>query len=99
MANEQKKAFIIDLIRDSQDLVNVADKLADQNKEYFDSGYNGGGADAIADADLAVHDMTAAEFTSYITLIQQLDNFMTNAAVTTGDYKATLNKMRRAPGI
>lgn len=99
MAGEQKKAFIVELIRDAQTLASVADKVADQENEYFDAGYNGGGADAIADADLAAHDMTAAEFTAYITLIQQLNNFMTNAAVTAADYISTLNKMRRAPGI
>lgn len=99
MAGEQKKAFIVELIRDAQTLISVIDKLADQENEYFDNAYGSGGADEIIDSDLAIHDMTAAQFTNYITLIQQLQNFAGNAAVTTGDYASTLNSMRRAPGV
>lgn len=99
MAGEQKAAFIVELIRDAQALVAVTDKVADQEGEFFDNGYNSAAADEIVQADLDPHDMTLAEFTNYITFIQQLKNFVGNTAVTTGDYAATLNAMRRAPGI
>lgn len=99
MAGQQKTAFIVELIRDAQALAPIMDKLSDRNKEYFDSGYNGGGADAIVDGDVSLYDITAAQFTSYITLMQQLDNLFGNAAVTTGDYAATINALRRAPNV
>ena len=99
MAGQQKTAYIVELIRDAVALAPIMDKLADRNKEYFDNGYNSGGADQIADADVATYDITAAEFTNYITLMGQLNNFFTNSAVTTGDYGSTINKLRRAPNI
>lgn len=39
--------------------------------------------------------MTKDDLTSAITLIQQFQNFMTNVAVTTADYKITLGKWER----
>jgi hypothetical protein len=99
MADERKSAFIVNTIRQAQGLASIADAIADLENEYFDNGYDGAGADSIIDADVAAHDITAAQFTSYITLMQQLKNFFGNSAVTTGDYAATLNALRRAPGV
>lgn len=72
------------LFRDAPDLESV----------YFDRGYNGGGADPIVDGDVAGLGITAAQIASGITLIQQLQNFADNAAVTTGDYGSTTNALR-----
>jgi hypothetical protein len=99
MAGEQKKAFIIDMIRTGQALVAIVDKLKDQDTEYFNAGYNGGGADEILDADLTPHDMTAAEFTNYVTLIEQLIDFANGDPVAQAVYISTLNQLRRAPGV
>lgn len=74
----------------------MADVLAERDKEYFDNGYNSGGGDEIVDSDLTDYDITTAQFTNAITLIQQLKNFYGNAAVTQSDYQATLSKLRRA---
>jgi hypothetical protein len=63
-------------------LANVNDVVSELENIYFDEGYNSGGADPIA------------EVGSIITLLQQFQNFTGNAAVTTGDYAATLNTTR-----
>ena len=80
---------------------NTATKLAQaidaaNNLEtvYFDRGYNVGGANPIVDLDVIGLGITAGTLGGLITLIQQLRNFVDNAAVATGDYDSTLNKMR-----
>lgn len=72
----------------------VADKLANVETVYFDRGYNGGGTNPIVDGDITILNITAAQLTSLITLIQQLNNFLGNIAVTTADYDSTLNNVR-----
>lgn len=66
----------------------------DVDSVYFDRGYNSGGADPIIDADIVGLEITATELGAFITLTQQLANFADNAAVTQGDYDATLNQIR-----
>ena len=75
-------------------LAAIIDEAADMDTVYFDRGYNSGGGDPIADADVSSLGITAADVGDFITLAQQLANFANNAAVTQGDYDATLNKMR-----
>lgn len=48
----------------------------------------------MTDQDIAGQNITAANVAAFITLAQQLDNFLNNAAVTTGDYDSTVNKLR-----
>ncbi len=79
---------------DATTLAQVADKLANLETVYFDRGYNSGGSSPIADVDIASLNITAAQLASLITLIQQLNNFVGNSAVTTADYDATLNAVR-----
>lgn len=99
MANERKKAFIRHVVRRVQEMVAIADDVADLENEYFDNGYNSGGGDAVTDGDMAIHDLTAAQFGSLITVMQQFDKLMTNQVVTQGDYIANLNAARRSPGV
>jgi len=99
MAGQRKAAYIVDVLRQAQALVEVADQLADLDNEYFDNGYNSGGANEIVDANMAVHDMTAAQFASLVTVMQQVDKLLTNQATTTGDYILNLNAARRASGV
>jgi hypothetical protein len=79
---------------DATTLAQVADRLANLESVYFDRGYNSGGSDPIGDIDVASLGVTAAQLGSLITLIQQLNNFLGNSAVTTADYDATLNAVR-----
>jgi hypothetical protein len=66
--------------------------LANLETVYFDRGYNGGGSNPITDGDASP--LTAANYAALITLIQQLNNFLGNSAVTPADYDATLNTIR-----
>jgi hypothetical protein len=79
---------------DATALAKVADKLANLENVYFDRGYNSGGSNPITDEDLTSLGYTAADLANLITLIQQLNNFLGNSAVTSGDYDATLNAVR-----
>lgn len=80
---------------DATTLAQVADKLANLETVYFDRGYNSGGSDPIANADIVSLNITAADLAALITLIQQFNNFLGNLAVSTGDYDATLNTVRK----
>ena len=96
MAGERKQAFIREIVRDVQALALLGKKWADQDNEYFDNGYNGGAADPIVDADVASADITAADFTNAITLMQNFEKLRTNQVPTTADYADTLNAILRA---
>jgi hypothetical protein len=75
-------------------LAAVIDDLESLSSVYYDRGYDSGGADAIADADVEALGLTAAELTAFVTMADQLTNFRDNLAVTTGDYGATINQVR-----
>ncbi len=60
---------------------------------YFDRVYNTGGT-AIIDADIVSLGITAANISSFITLVEQLQNFVDFLTVTEADYDTTLNAMR-----
>ena len=96
MADAKKTAFVRDLARRMQELDTLFDDAVDIEKEYFDLGYNSG-ANVITDAVVAMYNLTAANFASAITLIQQLKNFATGQAVSAADYAATTNVFKRAP--
>lgn len=57
---------------------------------WFDRAYSG----TITDADIAGSGLTVAQLTDAIVLFEQLLKFRDNQAVTTGDYGATLNRLR-----
>ena len=97
MAGEQKAAYIRDMLSHMHTLISVTDDLPELENMYFDNGYGSGGADEIIQTDLDKNDITVAEFTNLITLVQQLKNFTGNAVVTQSDYAATLNAVRHAP--
>lgn len=79
---------------DATTLAQVADKLSNLETVYFDRGYNSAGSNPIVDGDIVSLNITAADLAALITLTQQLNNFLGNLAVTTGDYDATLNTVR-----
>ena len=75
-------------------LAQVADRLTNLETVYFDRGYNSGGTNPIVDGDIVSLNITAADLAALVTLAQQLNNFLGNLAVATGDYDATLNTVR-----
>lgn len=99
MAGERKRDFLRHVVRRAQELIAIVDDVADLENEYFDNGYNSGGANEVTAGDAAVHDLTAAQFGSLITVLQQVDKLMTNQVTTQGDYIANLNAARRSPGV
>ena len=54
MADAKKAAYIRELVRNIQELDAIFDAAPDLENEYFDLGYNSGGANEIVDADVAV---------------------------------------------
>jgi hypothetical protein len=98
MAVNHKSAFTSTFIARIEELAKVMDQINAMTEEYFDNGYNSGGADEIVDGDLTDFAITATELGNGITLFQQLDNFFGNSAVSTGDYRATVNMLRRGRG-
>lgn len=68
----------------------------DIHKAFFDRGFNSGGSNEILDTDILDHTgLTAADVTAGITLCEQEKNFGNNTAVVQGDYKATINLLRK----
>lgn len=90
----QKSKFAAQVRATATKLAQAANEAEDIGSIYFDRTYNGGGADAIVDGDVASENLTAAKVASFITLAAQFANFTGNAAVTQGDYNSTLNKVR-----
>lgn len=70
----------------------VTDISPELHKEYFDNGYNISIGDGTVGA--VFEGMTAADFTGAITLLDQINKFTGNSAVTQGDYAASINKVR-----
>lgn len=55
----------------------------------------GSHANEIVDADLSILDYDAAQLLSCITLLLELSDFRENQAVTQGDYKTTMARVKR----
>lgn len=62
---------------------------------YFDRGYGQGGANEIVSDDLESYGLTPAAIASGISLFQQLQAFRSGGAVSSADYDATMNLLRR----
>jgi hypothetical protein len=84
----QKLETAREIIRVAKSLATVADLGADVTQEYFDSS-------AFTDDDVAPLGITAAQLTSVITMLQELEKFFSNEAVTAALYRTTLNGIRR----
>lgn len=90
-----KSTYVRKLMDAATRLSQVANEFGDLVSVYFDRGYNSGGSDELVDGDIASGlGITAVDVGNGVTLAQQLDNFLNNASVSTGDYDATLNKLR-----
>ena len=55
----------------------LADDILSLQNIYWDRGYNSGGADPLADADVEALGITAADVTGMITFADALDTFLT----------------------
>ena len=92
----RKSAYIEAFLRNANSIATVMDALLPYAQEYFNNGYNGGGSDPITNADLISYDITEANFTNMVTTLEQMEKFFSNQGVTTGDYRANVNQVRRA---
>jgi len=68
----------------------AVDNAADLKAEHFAVGN-----DAMSAEELDALGVDQATLDECVTYLDQLENFASNAAVTTGDYRTTLNKVRR----
>ena len=90
----QKDAFGAQAQNATTELADIATQCDDLVSTYFSRGYDGGGANPITDDDLAALSIDAADLASFITLAQQIGNFLGNVTVVTGDYQSIVNVMR-----
>ena len=89
-----KVEFIKAMQAEATALAKAAERLIDLREVFFDRGYNGGGADAITNADLGFAGLNTTTFDGVVNFITQLNNFLNNAAVSQADWFANLNKVR-----
>ena len=93
----KKDSFITDVVTMTNSLAKYyTDRSDELHKSFFDNGYNVGGANQITESDIqAIYsDMTLADFTAAISLMEQLNNLMESRAVVTADWQASVNKVR-----
>jgi hypothetical protein len=91
-----KTRFAQQMIDLHQKMAEIMDNAVVLEKEFFDQGYNVGGANPLVDGDIVNLGITAANVASGITTLQQVKKFFTNQAVIVADYSATVNAFRRA---
>ena len=85
----QKFETAKEILRVANTLSTVADLGADVVQEYFDS-------PTITDEDVAPLGITLAQLQAVITMLQQMEKFFSNEAVTAALYRTTLNGIRRS---
>lgn len=90
-----KSAFINQLLITSTALAQTFDMANALISTYFDRGYGAGGANELTAADLEGVGLSPAHIALGVTLFQQLQAMRNSAAITVGDYDATLNQLRR----
>jgi len=69
-------------------MATATDQATDLVSEYWDVG-------TFVDEDVAALGITAAQLTSCITLLEQVDKLMTNQETSSSMYRTTLNQVRR----
>ena len=79
----------------AQDLLDLYNKARDAENLYINTEISAAAGAMSAETVMFGASMTKDDLTSIITLLQQFQNMMNNAVVTTGDYKATLAKWSR----
>jgi hypothetical protein len=97
MAQDQK-VTLTDKLREFATMKAKTIQMAeDIHKVFFDRGFHKeGGSNPIVDTDIQAHtNLTEADVVAGITLCEQEMNFGNNLPVTQGDYKATINRLRK----
>jgi len=87
MSNLAAAQALIALVQSTGDAI---DNAADREAEHFAVGN-----DAMSAEELDALGIDQATLDACVTFLKQLENFASNKAVTTGDYRTTLNKVRR----
>lgn len=81
------------------DLITLYKSTKNIEKLYFDSGISTALSSLANDIIVFGSSMTKSELILAITFFQEFHNFMDNAAVTQGDYSATISKWKRIEEI
>lgn len=91
----EKISFVLRAQELTEHLAAVMDGGPDLVQLFFDRAYGSGGANEIADADIASTSLTAAQVVSAITLLQNFDKFCNAGNPANDAYRVTVNQVRR----
>lgn len=95
LIDDQVEEFCNRAAQLGQDCI-TQDQRSNLAEDFYNSSEMGGALSGMSAQTIVFgSEMTKDDLTSAITLAQQWQNFINNAAVTTGDYKATLGKWER----
>lgn len=75
-------------------LAEAAERIAELDAIYMDSGYDSGGTNPITDEDLTGHDMTAQDLANASTFATNLALFLSDGDPMVFDYASAINKFR-----
>ena len=90
---DKKDSFITDVITSTNSLAKYyTDRSNELHKSYFDNNYST--EITQDDLDRLYPGISLADFTGAISLMEQINNLTGNAAVTTADWAAAINKVR-----
>ena len=95
--SSQKVQYVQSMISAVTELDNLRTRLMEQYGMYWARGYNSGGSDPIADADIASLERTATQVSNIITMIDNINKLLSNQTPITGDYDTTINTFRDIP--
>ena len=93
--SSQKDVFINQATIVASAIAQSFDNIQALVNVYFDRAYNIGGANEITSNDLTALGVSPAQLASFITFGEQLQHLRNGVAVSTADYDATLNALRR----
>ena len=92
----EKISFVLRVQELVEHLATAMDAGPDMVQLFTDRTYGSGGANEILDADIASTGLTAADLVSGVVLLQNFVRFCNNdAAMVSGEYRVTVNKVRR----
>ena len=75
-------------------MAEAAERIAELDEIYEDSGYDSGGSNPITDDDLISHDITAQDLTNVSTFATNLALFLSNGDPLVFDYASAINAFR-----
>ena len=91
----QKDVFINQATIVASAIAQSLDNIQALINVYFDRQYNIGGANELTTGDLAAIGVSPTQMAAFVTLGEQLQHLRNGQAVSTADYDATLNALRR----